>query len=87
MIIVITVMLVTIVIIIAIGTVIVIKLCVDSTRQKRRLLVMEKALDFGALFPQVDAIMLHGGLGVTSEALLVSWILLNNVLFKIFQVL
>ncbi|CAK9035690.1 unnamed protein product [Durusdinium trenchii] len=38
--------------------------------QKRRLLVMDKSLDFGVLFPQVDALILHGGLGVTSEALL-----------------
>eukprot|EP00435_Cladocopium_sp_Y103_P068767 s95_g32.t1 len=44
----------------------------DRWKQKQRLLVVDKSLDFGALFPQVDAIMLHGGLGVTSEALLVT---------------
>lgn len=42
----------------------------DRWKQKQRLLVVDTSLDFGALFPQVDAIMLHGGLGVTCEALL-----------------
>lgn len=34
-----------------------------------RLLVLTRGVPFGALFPRVDAAVLHGGLGVTSEAL------------------
>merc|ERR1712087_1013017 len=36
---------------------------------QRRLLVLHRSLDFGALFPRLDAVVHHGGLGVTSEAL------------------
>lgn len=42
----------------------------QNLERKKRLLVMHEPLDFGAFFPKVDAIILHGGLGVTSEALL-----------------
>jgi len=34
-----------------------------------RLLRLSRAVSFGSLFPRVDAAVLHGGLGVTSEAL------------------
>eukprot|EP00931_Biecheleriopsis_adriatica_P030439 TRINITY_DN17947_c0_g1_i3.p1 TRINITY_DN17947_c0_g1~~TRINITY_DN17947_c0_g1_i3.p1 ORF type:complete len:493 (-),score=84.71 TRINITY_DN17947_c0_g1_i3:32-1510(-) len=42
---------------------------VRSMQQERRLLVLRRPVDFGNLFPKVDAAILHGGLGVTSEAL------------------
>lgn len=35
-----------------------------------RLLVLKRPVPFGALFPLIDAAILHGGLGVTSEALM-----------------
>jgi len=35
-----------------------------------RLLVLKRAIPFGPLFPLVDALVLHGGLGVSSEGLL-----------------
>lgn len=35
-----------------------------------RLLLWRRSVPFGALFPKVDAVVLHGGLGVTSEAAL-----------------
>ncbi|CAE8637535.1 unnamed protein product, partial [Polarella glacialis] len=38
--------------------------------QEKRLLVLRRPVPFGALFPEVDAAILHGGLGVTSEALI-----------------
>lgn len=34
-----------------------------------RLLRVYKSIDFGKLFPKLDAVILHGGLGVTAEAL------------------
>merc|ERR1719195_2091956 len=37
---------------------------------EKRLLVLRRGVPFGALFTKVDALVLHGGLGVTSEALL-----------------
>jgi len=41
----------------------------DRLAEDRRLLVLRRPVPFGALFPAVDAVVLHGGLGVTSEAL------------------
>lgn len=43
---------------------------IQRLEEKQRLLVLRRPVDFGALFPKVDAAILHGGLGVTSEALL-----------------
>jgi len=43
---------------------------VKRLSEERRLLVVRRGIAFGALFPRIDAIVLHGGLGVTSEALL-----------------
>ncbi|CAE8726268.1 unnamed protein product [Polarella glacialis] len=41
----------------------------DHLQEQGRLLVLRRGVPFGALFPAVDAVLLHGGLGVTSEAL------------------
>lgn len=43
---------------------------VESLERAGRLLCLSHGVPFGALFPAVDAAILHGGLGVTSEALL-----------------
>mmetsp|Transcript_754 Transcript_754/g.1636 ORF Transcript_754/g.1636 Transcript_754/m.1636 type:complete len:810 (-) Transcript_754:113-2542(-) len=43
---------------------------VRRLQDEGRMMVLHKGLPFGALFPELDAIILHGGLGVTSEALL-----------------
>jgi len=37
---------------------------------EKRLLVLRRGVPFGALFTMVNALVLHGGLGVTSEALM-----------------
>lgn len=42
---------------------------VETLQADKRLLVLHRPVDFGWLFPELDAIVLHGGLGVTSEAL------------------
>lgn len=42
---------------------------VRSLQEGQRLLVLKRGANFGALFPRLDAVILHGGLGVTSEAL------------------
>jgi len=43
---------------------------VERLVKAKRLLVLRRGACFGELFPQLDAAILHGGLGVTSEALL-----------------
>lgn len=41
---------------------------VEELAKEGRILVLRRGLPFGALFPKIDAAILHGGLGVTSEA-------------------
>lgn len=41
---------------------------VSKLGKEGRLLVLRRGAPFGALFPLLDALVLHGGLGVTSEA-------------------
>jgi hypothetical protein len=43
---------------------------IERMQSERKLLVVRSGVSFGALFPKIDAAVLHGGLGVTSEALL-----------------
>jgi len=59
----------------------------DSLAAEGRLLLLRRPVPFGSLFPEIDAVVLHGGLGVTSEAALAgiptitSGILLMDQLF------
>jgi len=43
---------------------------VEELRRQGRLLLLLRGQPFGALFPRLDFAIMHGGLGVTSEALL-----------------
>merc|ERR1719428_1213429 len=43
---------------------------VETLQSEGRLLIQKSGVPFGALFRELDGIVLHGGLGVTSEAIL-----------------